>query len=578
MVEDVRQRTILHRNFATTCSQALNNLLFSMKKNRPFSLVLLACLAIIQTACNQSAQTETADNTETAGDSLAYRPQYHFSAPQGWINDPNGLIYANGEYHLFYQHNPFANVWGHMSWGHAVSKDLLHWEDLPVAIPEFTNADSISKTAIFSGSAILDKGNKSGLCPNGTADCMVAIYTGNVTKGETQTAQYQNMAYSADKGRTWTQYAKNPIVDIGSKEFRDPSVFWYEPQQKWVMATVKAKEHRVALYDSKDLKTWQLISNFGPVGDTSKVWECPSLLTVPIENEPNKRKWVLFISSGHPQEGYVGMQYFVGDFDGTKFTLDNENPKPLSPMVGLKYAGSVVDWGKDYYAAIPFNNLPDTQKNPLMIGWINNWAYANKVPTHPFRGAMSLPRQITLRRTDAGLELVQQPIADVTTLRGTKTEQQNLKLTNESRTLEKSLANVYELEVDIKPGMAQTVGIRLAKNGDEETSIRYTNGKLELDRTKSGQVNFSDKFSSVETAPLQPQNGIIKLRIFVDKSIVTIFANNGERVITDFIFPNLSAGAIELFSEGGTAEFPTIRVWPMKSTRPEEQQKLSTNL
>ena len=544
-----------------------------MKNNR-FSLLLLALLALIQFACNQSGSTETAAKTEVAGDSLAYRPQYHFSAPQGWINDPNGLVYHDGEYHLFYQHNPFANVWGHMSWGHAVSKDLLHWEDLSVAIPEFTNADSVSKTAIFSGCVVIDKGNKNGLCPSGSGDCMVALYTGNVTKGETQTAQYQNVAYSSDKGRTWTQYAKNPIIDIGSKEFRDPNVFWYEPTQKWVMATVKAKEHRVAFYESKDLKSWQFLSHFGPMGDTTKVWECPALMPVPVEGEAgNKTEWVLFISSAHPQEGYVGMQYFVGDFDGKNFTLDKENPKPLSPSIGIQYAGSVVDWGKDYYAAIPFNNLPNTQKNPLMIGWINNWAYANKVPTHPFRGAMSLPRQISLRRTANGLELVQLPLADVTSLRGTKTEKQNLKLTDQSQTLEKSLDNVYELETEISPGTAKTVGIRLAKNrsdglGDEETIIRYTNGKLELDRTKSGQVNFHDKFASVEAAPLQPQNGVIKLRIFVDKSIVTVFANNGERVITDFIFPNQSAGAIELFAEGGTATFRNVTVWPIKSTRP----------
>lgn len=533
--------------------------------NKFVSIALLAFLAAGQTACNQSTDS---DKNTVIGDSLSYRPQYHFSAPKGWINDPNGLVYYDGEYHLFYQHNPFANVWGHMSWGHAVSKDLLHWQDLPVAIPEFTNADSIperrtAKTAIFSGSAIIDKGNKSGLCPDGTGDCMVAIYTGNVAKGETQTAQYQNLAYSADKGRTWVQYAKNPIIDIGSKEFRDPNVFWYEPQQMWVMSTVKAKEHRVAFYESKDLKNWQLLGHFGPMGDTSKVWECPALMSVPIENEPNARKWVLFISSGHPQKDYVGMQYFVGDFNGKNFTLDPANPKPLT----ADYAGSVVDWGKDYYAAIPFNNLPATQRGPVMIGWLNNWAYANKIPTTPFKGTMSLPRQISLRRTAVGLELVQIPIADVMSLRGEKSEKSGLTLTNQSETLQKSIDNVYELETEIKPGTAKTVGIRLAKNGDEETLLRYTNGHLELDRQKSGKVNFSDKFASVETAPLQPKNGVIKLRIFVDRSVVTVFANDGERIMTDYIFPNKAEGAIELFTEGGTAEFTNVMVWPMKSTR-----------
>ncbi len=533
-------------------------------QNKLVSFAILVALTAGQMGCNQSADSEK--NTDT-GDSLSYRPQYHFAPPKNWINDPNGLVYYGGEYHLFYQHNPFGNEWGHMSWGHAVSKDLLHWDDLPVAIPEFTNADSVSKTAIFSGSAIIDKNNKSGLCPDGTGDCLVAVYTGNVTKGDTQTAQYQNLAYSSDKGRTWTQYAKNPIIDIGSKEFRDPNVFWYEPQQKWVMATVKATEHRMALYESKNLKDWQLLSHFGPVGDTTKVWECPALMPVPIEGETDKQKWVLFISSGHPQKDYVGMQYFVGDFDGKTFKLDPANPKPIT----ADYAGSVVDWGKDYYAAIPFNNLPATQKNPVMIGWLNNWAYAGKIPTTPFRGAMSLPRQISLRRTAAGLELVQLPIADVTSLRGEKSEKSTQKLTSQSQTLEKSVDNVYELELEIKPGTAKTVGIRFAKNGSdgpdgEETVLRYTSGQLELDRRKSGKINFSDKFASVEKAPLAPKNGVIKLRIFVDRSIVTVFANDGERVMTDYIFPNKAAGAIELFADGGTAEFMNTTLWKMKST------------
>lgn len=510
-----------------------------------------------------------------------YRPQYHFSAPKGWINDPNGMIYANGQYHLFYQHNPFANVWGHMSWGHAVSTDMLHWQNLPLAIPEFTHPDGAGRgtagTAIFSGSTVTDKGNQSGLCSASTKDCMVAIYTGNVSEGETQTAQYQNLAYSSDKGVTWTQYAKNPVLDLKTKEFRDPNVFWYEPQKKWVMTVIKPTDHQAAFYESKNLKDWKLLSLFGPHGDTTKVWECPSLVSVPIINGSGQAvggesRWVLFVSSGHPQKGYLGMQYFVGNFDGTTFTLDKENPQPISHAGSNRFAGAVVDWGKDYYAAIPFNDRPGTQKKPVMLGWLNDWEYANKLPTMPFKGAMSLPRQIALKRTAAGLVLVQQPISDVTKLRGTKLEKQGVKLTNQTLTLEKSIVNVYELEAEIRPGTAQSVGIRLAKNrsdrpGKEETLIRYVNGKLELDRRQSGDVAFSDRFPSVEYAPLTSQNGVIKLRIFVDKSVVEVYANDGERVITDLIFPNESAGSIELFAEGGTAEFRKVTVWPMKSAR-----------
>jgi fructan beta-fructosidase len=505
-----------------------------------------------------------------------YRPLYHFTPPQNWINDPNGLVFYDGEYHLFYQHNPFANQWGHMSWGHAVSRDLLRWQHLPVAIPEFTHTDLQTglrqvQTAIFSGSSLIDRGNRSGICPPGTRDCMVAIYTGNVTAGSEHISQYQNMAYSTDRGRTWTQYPRNPIIDIGSKEFRDPNVFWYEPQQKWVMAVVKATEHRMALYESKDLKTWQLMSHFGPAADTSKVWECPALVQVPVQNEPGKSKWVLFISAGHPQAGYVGMQYFVGNFDGREFRPDAASPKPA---IANGFPGSVVDWGKDYYAAIPYNDLPPTPDGkparggparPVMIGWLNNWAYAGDLPTTPFKGAMSLPRQISLRRERGEYQLIQQPISEVTRLRGDRSIQRFVQLKNQTAPLEQTTTNAYELELEITPLTAKTAGIRLAKGGNEETVIQYTaDGQLQLDRRRSGNVAFSKAFPSVESAPLSRRNGAIKLRIFVDKSVIEIYANDGARVLTDQIFPTNGVNGIELFSEGGTALFRNVSLWQLK--------------
>jgi fructan beta-fructosidase len=508
--------------------------------------------------------------TQTGFAQLDYRPEYHFTPPKNWINDPNGLVFHNGEYHLFYQHNPFANQWGHMSWGHAVSRDLLHWEHLPLAIPEFTHPDEKTKTAIFSGSSVIDKGNQEGICPPGTKDCMVAIYTGNVTEGDRQTHQYQNLAFSADNGRTWTQYAKNPILDIGSKEFRDPNVFFHGPTQKWVMAVVKATEHQVAFYESNNLKDWQLMSHFGPTGDTTKVWECPALMQVPVmeangRTDSKQTRWVLFVSAGHPQKDYVGMQYFVGNFDGKKFTLDPENPKPIAPAIGNQTAGSVVDWGKDYYAAIQYNGLISSQ--PIMIGWLNNWAYAGDIPTTPFKGAMSLPRQISLKRTSEGLELVQWPINGVFNLRDKAINYPSIQLDNKAQVLEKTTNNTYELELSIRLGTAKTVGVRLAKGTNEETVLQYANGKLQLDRRRSGNVAFNKRFPSVEEAPLQPQGGTITLRIFVDKSIVEVFANDGERVITDQIFPTETTGGIEIFVEGGTATFGNVIRWPMKSSK-----------
>jgi len=516
---------------------------------------ILALFSVITLACQPSSTKEEAAKTEP-GD---YRPAYHFTAPKNWINDPNGLVYHDGEYHLFYQHNPFGIKWGHMSWGHAVSKDLLRWEHLPVAIPEFMDAAG-KTTAIFSGSAVVDEGNKNGLCPAGTKDCMVAIYTGNVTAGDKHLAQYQNLAYSADKGRTWTQYAKNPIVDIGSKEFRDPNVFWYAPQKKWVMSTVKATEHRAAFYESNDLKNWRLMSHFGPVGDTTKVWECPALMPVPIENEPGKSRWVLFISAGHPQKEYVGMQYFVGDFDGTNFKLDPANPKPVATAGNNRFAGSVVDWGKDYYAAIQYNNLPAGQPGPVMVGWLNNWAYANDLPTTPFNGVYSLPRQISLRRTAAGLQLIQQPLTELR-----KAQQPAFSINDQAingRYEVPFTGDVFDLELILKPGSAKTVSLALFESEGERTVLRYDVARQELafDRTGSGNVAFQSKFSSVETAKVPLKEGLLKLRLLADKCVVEVFAQDGEATITDLIFPTKNEGKISLSAEGGSAQLQALQI------------------
>ncbi len=517
----------------------------------------IALLGVVTVACQPNSKKEAVT------EKIDYRPAYHFTPPQNWLNDPNGLVYHDGEYHLFYQHNPFGMKWGHMSWGHAVSKDLLRWEHLPVAIPEFTEGGKT--TAIFSGSTVVDEGNKNGLCLPGTKDCLVAIYTGNVTAGDKHLAQYQNLAYSADRGRTWTQYAKNPIVDIGSKEFRDPNVFWYAPRKKWVMSTVKATEHRAAFYESKDLKTWRLMSHFGPVGDTTKVWECPALMPVPIENESGrpsggKSKWVLFISAGHPQSGYVGMQYFVGDFDGTNFKLDPAHPKPIATAASNRFAGSVVDCGKDYYAAIQFNGLPAGQTGPLMVGWLNNWAYANDLPTKPFNGVYSVPRQISLRRTAAGLQLIQQPVAELR-----KVEQPAFSIKNQAidgRYEVPFTGDAFDLELTLKPGTAKTVLLALFESEGERTVLRYDVARQELafDRTQSGNVAFHPQFSSVETAKVALKDGSLKLRLLADKCVVEVFAQDGEATITDLVFPTKNEGKISLTAEGGSAQLQTLQI------------------
>ena len=276
-----------------------------------------------------------------------WRPAYHFTPPKNWINDPNGLVYYQGEYHLFYQHNPYENKWGHMSWGHAVSKNLVDWEHLPVAILE----DSVW---IFSGSVVVDKNNSSGF-QQGSEPCMVALYTADYHDGKKE-AQY--LAYSNDRGRTWTKYADNPVIDLQMIDFRDPHVFWHEKTQKWVMSTVFPKEFKVVFFTSKNLKDWTRAGEFGNQGEMRKIWECPALIEVPIDDNVQNTKWLLFNSTNGCVDGFTGMQYFIGDFDGTTFKNDN------TPETKL-----YVDFGKDFYAAIPYTDAPDNHKTSSSVNF-----------------------------------------------------------------------------------------------------------------------------------------------------------------------------------------------------------------
>ncbi len=466
----------------------------------------------------------------------AYRPRFHFSPAKNWTNDPNGLVYSNGIYHLFYQHNPFDNVWGHMTWAHATSKDLIHWKHLPIAIPEENGV------MIFSGTCIADVHNTSGFGKKGGPFPMIAIYTGHIEN----TNQSQHLAYSLDGGTTWTKYKNNPILDLHKKDFRDPKVFWYEPKKYWVMALMFPVEHEVQFYSSKNLLQWEHLSSFGPVGDTSGVWECPDLTQVPVAGMPGKNKWLLQTSQN------AGMQYFVGTFDGVSFK--NENP-----------AGKIFrpDYGPDYYAAIAYNQLPVSHP-PVSIGWINNWNYANDIPTNPWKGAMSLPRKMSLKKVNNEWILVQQPVNGFGQLR-----QQILQLKNQPITGMQPLAahtQQCELLVTLQPSAGAVCGIQLAAGADHPFEIGYdaSSGKLYIDRSKTRNQSFSKNFSSFPrfetTVPLHNQQ--ITLHIYFDNSIVEVFANDGEAVLTAQIFPGKEDNGIALFGNG---QLLSLQLWNMKS-------------
>ena len=474
-----------------------------------------------------------------------YRPQFHFSPAKNWTNDPNGLVYFDGEYHLFYQYNPLGIRQGHLSWGHSVSTDLVHWKHLPLAIPE---KDSIM---IFSGSAVVDKNNTTGFATKAGQIPMIAVYTANITPDSSKkenSRQEQHIAYSLDKGRTWTKYSGNPVLDVQKKDFRDPKVFWYEKEKKWVMLVVLPQEHIVQFYSSKNLKHWEHLSDFGPAGDFKDIWECPDLLQVSIEDEPERKKWVLINSQQAP------MQYFVGEFDGTKFTNENPPDKIYRP-----------DYGPDYYAGVTFN-LPADHK-PVLIGWANNWSYANDIPTSPWRGAMGLPRNLSLKKTDGEWLLIQKPVDALKKLRADPVQLKDISVTAKKELNIKS--QQLEMEVSFQPTTNSTAGVHLAVGNQNVFVIGYdaVSQKLFVDRSRCANNSFNKEFASLsryETS-LSPINGKIKLHVFFDRSIIEIFANDGIVVMTTQIFPDEKDNGVELFSEGGTTKFESIKFWEIRS-------------
>ena len=455
-----------------------------------------------------------------------YRPQVHFSPEQHWTNDPNGLVYFKGEYHLFYQYNPFGSDWGHMSWGHAVSTDLLHWHELPVAIPE---SDGVM---IFTGSVVIDRENTSGLCAPKT-ECLVAIYTGSSSDGAP--LQNQNLAFSRDRGRTWTRYSGNPVLDLKMADFRDPSVSWDPKAHHWVMAVSLPKEHKVRLYASPNLKAWTLLSEFGPAGDTAGDWECPDLLWIPPAEGKGEGMWALKVglNPGAPQGG-SGEQYFLGNFDGKSFTA--------STAPG---AHGWTNYGKDDYCAISFNGLPAGQQ-PVLIGWMNNWQYAGKLPTTPWRGQMSVPRRLSLLKDGGSLALKQTPViapqhfdAKSISVVVDKESKRNIVDTRQAP---------YELDLDFATESEQPFGLRLYSDDTHWTEIGFNRSKGEfyIDRTQSGAAVAAD-FPARTTAPLNAGRPL-NVKLIVDRSSIEAFAQDGTIAMTDLIFPNSTENKVELFS------------------------------
>ena len=629
-----------------------------------------------------------------------FRPQFHFTPERNWMNDPNGLVFYDGEWHLFYQYNPHGDRWGHMSWGHAVSRDLVRWEHLPLALAE---ADGIM---IFSGSAVVDHKNTSGFGVNNKPP-LVAIYTGH-----REGRQDQRLAYSNDRGRTWTKFAGNPVLDLKMADFRDPKVFWHEDTSRWVMTVALAAEKKVHFYASPDLKAWKYVGEFGPAGATDGVWECPDLFPLPIEGGGSKWTLIVNINPGGPAGG-SGCQYFVGEFNGQTFTADPLPPalaefipqgtlvadfedgyagwkadgdafgkepargtlphqQPVSGFKGSRLVNSFnhedrglgtltsppveiaakyisfligggaheqtrmdllvdgkavrtargrererlawqswdvselrgkkaeiqivdehdggwghinvdhilladeparpasedalwADFGADFYAGVSWSDVPPSDGRRIWLSWMSNWNYANDVPTSPWRNAMSIPRELRLVRTPAGLRLKQIPVAELKSLRGPASSFAGGTAAETNAWIRKHDLRCGPLELtfalEASEGLA---GVKLYAGKDQATVVAIDRqaGKVIIDRTKSGNTAFHPKFAGIQAAPLPRTGGPVALRLFIDASSVEVFVNDGEQVLTSLIFPKQDAAGIEFFG-AESARFSAIEMSPL---------------
>lgn len=448
-----------------------------------------------------------------------YRPQFHFSPKENWMNDPNGMVYHLGIYHLFYQYHPDDIVWGPMHWGHATSEDLIHWKHKPIAF----YPDELGM--IFSGSAVVDKNNTSGFGSKENPP-LVTIFTYHDAKAKNKGAsnyETQGIAYSIDNGDTWVKYKNNPVVgNEGMQDFRDPKVMWHESSNRWIM-TLVAGDH-AQFYSSENLKNWVLVGEFGKdKGAHGGVWECPDLFPLKVEGS-GEEKWVLLISinPGAPNGG-SGTQYFIGDFDGKRFSTNQKDVK-------------WIDWGTDNYAGVTYDNAPNDQR--VFIGWMSNWMYAAETPTKKWRSAMTLPRILTLKKIEGDYSLINYPING---LKKITTEQFKKKRIAVGRAKEIiSFDDLNQAEVRFITS-ARKFRLKLSNRLGEAVLLTMsgTTEQFFIDRTNSGKTNFQKDFASIQQmpAPHLPE-GDYEVRLLIDHSSIEVFINKGQYVMTTQLFPN----------------------------------------
>ena len=437
----------------------------------------------------------------------AYRPQFHFTPKTNWTNDPNGLIHYKGEFHLFFQHNPFGIDWGNMTWGHAVSPDLVHWKQLPHAL----HPDELG--TIFSGSGVVDWNNTGGF-QTGDEAVLVNFYTSAGSHAPEQVPFTQSIAYSNDRGRSWTKYEGNPVIEhiVGSN--RDPKVIWHEPTQKWVMALYLDKND-YALFGSTNLKEWTRLSDL-QIPDT----ECPDIFELPVDENAENTRWVFWGAAG---------KYYVGDFDGTTFTPEGEAHR--------------ADYGANFYAAQTWSDVPASDGRRIQIAWMSG----SKPPEMPFNQQMSFPCELTLRTTSEGIRLHREPVAEIETLHAYTHAWSNIALKPGEDLLAGLTGELFDIRAEVVLNGASAVGFKI--RGED---VRYD--------VAEKQLTFLER-----SGPLVPQDGKIRLHILVDRISIEAFGNNGELSMTSYFLPELDNADIGIYAEGGTATLVSLKVHELKS-------------
>ena len=482
------------------------------------------------------SDTFSAENREK------YRPAYHHTPLYGWMNDPNGMVYHDGVWHLCYQWNPFGSKWQNMTWGHSTSRDLIHWEPQePTLLPDGLGT-------IFSGSSAIDEANSAGFGKNS----IVTLFTSAAN------SQVQSLAYSNDGGYTYTTYPGNPVLTFES-EARDPNMFWNEETKQWTLILAHALDHEMLIFTSPDLKSWTLQSSFGKgLGAQDGVWECPDLFELPVTGTQEK-KWVLIcnINPGGPFGGSA-TQYFTGSFDGKTFKVDTD----ASGNVPTKW----LDYGKDHYATVSWSDTPGRR---TVIGWMSNWQYAAEVPTLQFRSANTLPREMGVFKVDDQYYVSSKPSPELDALRGKITHNaKRIQVGKRAHTVSLPQENdgICEILMNVDAKRSKQLKMTLANKAQEKVTIIYDVEKetISFDRTQSGIVDFSQDFPAVTVTPTYENDGSVNLRLFIDRSSMELFEQEGRFVMTNLVFPTSPYTTLSFQAEEGSAKVNNLQIYSIK--------------